>query len=109
MLGGVVGWPLVGSVLSGWVLLVVIGVGDICIIGLVSGLLVGGWLEGVLVWCGFGVGEITLSVQDLVCDGCRWVAVDRDSGRVLSGGWRGCVSLGLAFCEPLVCVVGWWW
>ena len=40
------GLPMVGSVLSGWVLLVVVGVGGICIVGLVSGLLVGGWLEG---------------------------------------------------------------
>ena len=42
---GVVGWPLVGSVLSVWVLLVVVGVSGICIIGLV--LVVGGWCSGV--------------------------------------------------------------
>ena len=39
---GVVGLPMVGSVLSGGELLVVVGVGGICIVGLVSGLLVGG-------------------------------------------------------------------
>ena len=44
---GVVGLPMVGSVLSGGELLAVVGVGGICGIGLVSGLLVGGWLEGV--------------------------------------------------------------
>ena len=38
----VVGLPMVGSVLSGGELLVVVGVGGICVIGLVSGLLVGG-------------------------------------------------------------------
>ena len=43
-------------------------------------------------------GEITLSVQDLVCDGCRWVAVDGDSGRVLGGEWRGCGSVAELRC-----------
>ena len=41
---GVVGWPLAESVVFGWVLGVVGGVGGIFVIGLVSGLLVGGWL-----------------------------------------------------------------
>ena len=40
--GRVVGLPREGSVLSGGELLVVVGVGGICAIGLVSGLLVGG-------------------------------------------------------------------
>ena len=39
---GVVGLPMVGSVLSGGELLAVVGVGGICVIGLVSGWLVGG-------------------------------------------------------------------
>ena len=34
--------------------------------------------------------EVALSVQDLVCDGCRWVAVERGSVRVLGGVWHGC-------------------
>ena len=55
---GVVGSPVVGSVVSGWVLLVVVGVSGICIVGLVSGLLVGGWLEVVVVWCAGGVGRL---------------------------------------------------
>ena len=59
----------------------------------VVGGFVGWWLiEGggglVRVW--HGEGEITLSVQDLVCDGCRGVAVDGESGSVLGSEWRGC-------------------
>ena len=38
----IVGLPMVGSVLSGGELLLVVGVGGICVIWLVSGLLVGG-------------------------------------------------------------------
>ena len=34
--------------------------------------------------------EVALSVQDLVCDGCCWVAVDRGSGKDLGGVWHGC-------------------
>ena len=55
-------------------------------VGFVGWWLVGGGGGLVRLWRE----EITLSVQDLVCDGCCWVAVDRDSGRVLGGGWRGC-------------------
>ena len=51
----------------GWVLGVMGGVGGMFVVGLVSGRLVGGWWEGALV--------STLSVQDLVRDGCRRVAV----------------------------------
>ena len=63
-------------------------------------------------------GEVALSVQVLMCDSCRGVAGDGESGRFLDSAWRGCglvaglwvcVSLGLAFCGPLVCGVGWWW
>ena len=35
-------------------------------------------------------GGIAFTVQDLVGDGDCWVAVDRGSGRVLGGEWRGC-------------------
>ena len=42
MSGGVVGLLMVGSVLFGGELLAVVGVGGICVIGLASGLLVGG-------------------------------------------------------------------
>ena len=35
-------------------------------------------------------GEVAWSVQDLVCDGCRWVAVERGSVRVSGGVWHGC-------------------
>ena len=34
--------------------------------------------------------EVALSVQDLVCDGCYWVAVNMGSGRVLGGVWHCC-------------------
>ena len=49
----------------------------------VVGGLVGWWLIG-----GGGVrrgwrGEVALSVQDLMCDGCRGVAVDGEPGRML--------------------------
>ena len=59
---GVAGWTLVGSVLCGWVLLVVVGVGGICIVGLVSDfcwLVAGwrGWWFGVVVaWGDYVVG-----------------------------------------------------
>ena len=50
-------------------------------------------------------GEITLSVQDSVCDGCRWVAVEGDSVGVVGGVWRVC-GLWMGLC-------GWfglpWW
>ena len=35
-------------------------------------------------------GVITLSVQDLVCDGCRWVAVEGGSVGVVGGVWHVC-------------------
>ena len=46
---GAVGWSLAESVVFGLVLGVVGGVDDMLVVELVSGLLVGGWLEGVLV------------------------------------------------------------
>ena len=57
----------------------------------VVGGFVGWWLIGgggglVRVWHG----EVALSVQNLMCDGCRGVAVDWESGRVLDSAWRGC-------------------
>ena len=79
--GGAVNWPLAGSVVVGWVSRLVGGVGGISVIGLASGWLVGGLLERVL------RGEVTLSVQDLVCDGCRGVAVE---GGFVGGVWHFC-------------------
>ena len=35
-------------------------------------------------------GEVALSVQDLMCDGCRGVAVNGEPGRILGSAWRGC-------------------
>ena len=35
-------------------------------------------------------GEGALSVQDLMCDGCRGVAGDGESVRILGSAWRGC-------------------
>ena len=49
-----VGWPSAESVVFGWVLGVVGGVGGMFIVGLVSGRLVGGWWRGR--WLGEGVG-----------------------------------------------------
>ena len=37
-------------------------------------------------------GEVTLSVQDLVCDGCRGVSVEGGFVGVVGGGWREMVS-----------------
>ena len=54
-------------------------------VGCVGWWLIGGGVGLVRVWHG----EITLSVQDLVCDGCRGVADDGESGRVLGSKWRG--------------------
>ena len=51
------GWPLAGSVVVGWAFGLVGGVGGVSVIRLASGLLVGELLEGVLVWCGCGVGR----------------------------------------------------
>ena len=53
--------------------------------GFVSWWLIGG--GGVMrVWRG----EVALSVQDLMCDGCRGVEVDGESGKILDSAWRGC-------------------
>ena len=54
--GRAVNWPLAGSVVVGWVSRLVGGVGGISVIGLASVWLVGGLLEGVLVWCGWCAG-----------------------------------------------------
>ena len=54
------------------------------------GRFVGWWLIGgggvLRVWHGEGA----LSVQNLMCDGCRGVAVGGEPGRMLGGAWRGC-------------------
>ena len=65
-------------------------------------------------WCLVGVDidlvwvlceRITLSVQNLMCDSCRWVAVEGGSVEALSGVWHGC-GLRVGLC-------GWfglrWW
>ena len=67
---GAVDWPLADSVLFGWLLGVVGGVGG----WLVSGFLVGGWLDRVLGWCGCGVGRLRRRVRIwcvIVADGWR--------------------------------------
>ena len=60
---GAVGWSLADSVVFGWAFRLVGGVGGISVIGLASGLLVGGWLEGVLFWCGCGMGTLRCRVM----------------------------------------------
>ena len=45
-------WPLADSVVFDWAFGLVGGVAGISVVGLASGLLVGGWLEVLLVWCG---------------------------------------------------------
>ena len=77
------GLPMVGSVLSGGELLVVVGVGGICIVGLVSDLLVGGWLEGVVVWCESGVGRLRCRFRIW----CVMVAVGLRLMGILVGFW----------------------
>ena len=78
------------SVVFGWAFGLVGSVGGISVIGLASGWLVGGLLEGgvglVRVWRG----EVTLSVQDLVCDGCRGVVVEGGFGGGVGGVWHFC-------------------
>ena len=79
----------------------------------VVGGFVGWWLIGeggglVRVWHG----EVALSVQDLVCDGCRGVAVDGESGSGLGSEWRGCglvtgLRCGFVFCWGWL-FVGFW-
>ena len=54
------------------------------------------------VWCG----ETALSDQDLVCDGCCWVAVDRDFGLVLGGVWHDCGLVAGRRCGFVFC---WGW
>ena len=90
---GVVWWGAFGGGWCWWYMCHWVGV------GFVGWWLIGGGVGLVRVWHR----EITLSVQDLVCDGCRWVAVDEDSGRVLGGEWRGCglvagLRCGFVFC-----------
>ena len=46
-------------------------------------------------------GEVTLSVQDLVCDGCRGVAVEGGFVGGVSGVWH-CCGLLMGLC-------GWFW
>ena len=53
------GWSLAVSVVFSWAFGLVGGVDGILVIGLASGFLVGGLLEGVLVWCGCGVGRLS--------------------------------------------------
>ena len=59
---GAVGWPLADSVVFGWAFGLVGGVGGISVIGLASGLLVGGLLARCrvgagVVWGGYVVGS----------------------------------------------------
>ena len=63
---------------------------------------VGWWIVGkgvglVRVWRG----EVTLSVQDLVCDGCRGVAVEGGFVGVVGGVWH--------FCGLWMGLCGWFW
>ena len=46
-------------------------------------------------------GEVTLSVQDLVCDGCRGVSVEGGFVGVAGGVWH--------FCGLLMWLCGWFW
>ena len=55
-------------------------------VGFVGWWLVGGGVSLVRVWRGV----ITLSVQDLVCDGCRGVSVEGGFFGVVGGVWRFC-------------------
>ena len=66
-------------------------------VGLVGWWAVGGGvgLVGVL------RGEVTLSVQDLVCDGCCGVAVEGGFVGVVGGVWH--------FCGLLMGLCGWFW
>jgi hypothetical protein len=74
-----------GVELSGWL------VGELPLVGLcrVRLLMPGVWIDqvghrgvvGICVVCGW----VALTVQDLVCDGCRWVAVEGGSVGVLAG------------------------
>ena len=64
--------------------------------------LVGWWAVGrgvCLVWV-VRV-EVTLSVQDLVCDGCRGVSVEGGFVGVVGGVWH--------FCGLLMWLCGWFW
>ena len=55
-------------------------------VGLVGWWVVGGGVGLVRVWRK----EVTLSVQDLVCDGCRGVAVEGGFGGGVGGVWHFC-------------------
>ena len=71
--------------------------------------LVGWWAVGGGVgWVWALRGEVTLSVQDLVCDGCRGVAVEGGVGGVCH--FCG-LLMGLCGGFWLLCwaLVGWWW
>ena len=56
-------------------------------------------------------GEVTLSVQDLVCEGCRGVAVEGGFVGGVGGVWPFCgLLMGLCggFWLPWWALVGWW-
>ena len=119
MVGGVAGWSVYEVFAVGWQLWVAVWAIELLFwggrrlaVGGVGGVWLGTWSGGwcwwyICHWVGVGFvgwwlvgggvglvrvcrGEITLSVQDLVCDGGCWVAVDRVSCRVLDGEWHGC-------------------
>ena len=75
--------------LFGWLLGVVVGVGG----WLASGLLVSGWLSGVLGWCGCGVGGLRCRLRIW----CVMVAV----------GWR-LIGILVGFWAVCGMVAGWW-
>ena len=107
-----VGWPLADSVVFGGAFELVGGVGGISVIGLVSGLLVGGLLERVLVWCGCVVGRLRCRFRIW----CVMVAVGwrlrGGSVGVVGGVWLVCgLWMGLCgwFGLHWWALVGWWW
>ena len=53
-------------------------------------------------------GEVTLSVQDLVCDGCRGVSVEGGFVGVVGGVWHFC-WLVMWLCGCFGCLAGRWW
>ena len=84
------------------------GVGDITVVGLASGRVVGGLLEGVLVWCGCGMGRLRCRFKIwcvMVAVGWRWrealVVV-----WVVCGIFAGC---GCGCVVGLSCLGGRWW
>ena len=94
---GAVGWPLADSIVSGWVLKLVGGVGGISVIGLASGLLVGGLLEGVLVWCGRGVGRLRCRFRIWCVMVAVGLAVEEGFVGVVGGVWH-CCGLWMGLC-----------